>query len=172
MSSSKSRRIRVTKPLRAVAYRAKVQTFDSLKYLDLRALSRARKATVEVGTAETRKGRITVVAHIRNGNIVAMAPKGCADCFKKKGKEPKKRVIKETIAALQRAGLQKLGGPRLPAPVGNSTAAFRIRVGSIIIIDIDIHWFDICITWIAGDGSICIWCLFGPSVCVDVITGA
>jgi hypothetical protein len=167
-----SRRVRITKPLRITAYKVKVQLFDSLKYLDLRALSKVGRGVVEIGTAETRKGTITVVAHVRKGAIVALAPKGCADCFKKKGKKPSMTKLRAALHALDRAGLTKLGGPVLPMPVGNSTAALRIRLGSIIITDIDFHWFDVCISYIATDGSICVWCLFGPSYCVDVITGA
>ncbi len=167
-----SRRVRVVKPLRATAYKVKVSLFDSLKYLDLRALSKVDRAAVEIGTAETRKGTLTVVAHIRKGKIVALAPKGCADCFSKKGKKPSMSSFRAALHALDKAGIKKLGGPVLPMPIGNSTSALRIRLGSIVVIDIDFHWFDVCITYIAGDGSICIWCLFGPSVCVDAITGA
>lgn len=166
-----ARRIQITKPFRAVAYRAKVQPFDSLKFLDMRALSRARRATVEIGTVETRKGPVTVVAHIRNGSIVALAPKGCAGCLPRKGKKPDKSKVKAVARALEHAGLKRLGGTRLPIAIKPGTSSARMALGCIIV-DIDIHWFDICITWISSDGSICIWCLFAPSVCVDAISGA
>jgi hypothetical protein len=170
--SKGSRKVQIKKPLRITAYATKVNVFDSLKYLDLRALSKVRRAVIEIGTAETRKGTLTVVAHVRKGAIVALAPKGCADCFSKKGKKPSKATFKAALHALDRAGIRKLGGPVLPMPVGNNTAALRVRLGRIIITDIDFHWFDVCISYIAADGSICVWCLFGPSFCVDAISGA
>jgi hypothetical protein len=170
--SPSTRRVRITKPVQAVAYRAKLQPFDSVKFLDMRALSRARRAVVEIGTVETPKGSMTVVAHIRNGSIVGLAPKGCDGCFPRKGKKPNRSKLKEMVHALDRAGLTGLGGPRLPIPIGPTTTSARLAFGSIILIRIDIGWFDICITWISIDGSICMFCLFGPFVCVDVITGA
>jgi len=167
-----AKRVTIAKPFRAVAYLAKVHPFDSVNYLDMGALSRAKRATVEIGTAETHAGSITVVAHIRDGAIVALAPKGCADCHKRKGKKPGKAQLKSALHAFARADIQRLGGPTLPMPITPTTTAARLRIGSIVIISIDVFWFDICITFIAADGSICFWCLFGPSVCVDVITGA
>src|SRR5688500_15069193 len=100
-----ARRVQITKPFRAVAYRVRVQLFDSVKFLDMRALSRARRAAVELGTVETRKGAVTVVAHIRNGAIVALAPKGCAGCTRRKGKQPRVADAKALVRALDRAGL-------------------------------------------------------------------
>lgn len=165
-------RVQITKPVRAVAYGAKIQPFDSVKFLDTRALSRARRATIEIGTVETRKGSVTVVAQIRDGAIVALAPKGCEGCLsRKKGKRLDKSTVKAMARAFEQAGLKRLAGPRLPIKV-SPTAVARISLGRIIIIDIDIHWFDICFTYIATDGSICVWCLFGPSFCVDAISGA
>jgi hypothetical protein len=167
-----TRRVRITKPVAAVAYRAKLQPFDSVKFLDMAALSRARRAVVEIGTVETPKGSMTVVAHIRNGSIVGLAPKGCDGCFPRKGKKPAASKLKEMVKALDRAGLAGLGGPRLPIKIEPTATPARLALRSIIIIDIDIHWFDICVTWISTDGSICIFCLFGPFVCVDTISGA
>ena len=167
-----ARRVQITKPFRAVAYRAKVRPFDAVKFLDMRALSRARRAAIEIGTVETRKGSVTIVAHIRNGAIVALAPKGCAGCLPRKGKKPGRSDVKAAVRALDRAGLKRLGGPRLPIKITRNTSSARMAALGCIIVDIDIHWFDLCVTWISSDGSICIWCVFAPSVCVDAISGA
>jgi hypothetical protein len=165
-----SPRVEITKPVRAVAYRAKVQPFDSVKFLDMRALSRARRATVEIGTVETRKGSVTVVAHIRNGSIVGLAPKDCAGCLPRRGKKLDRSKFKAVMRALDRAGLGKLGGPVLPIKV-TPTASLSRMVSGFIITDIDIHFFDICITWRLADGTICTICIFGRSFCVDAISG-
>jgi hypothetical protein len=171
MKSLPSRCVEISKPVRAVAYRAKVQPFDSVKFLDMRALSRARRATVEIGTVETKKGAVTIAANIRNGSIVSLAPKGCAGCLPRKGKKLNKSKAKAVLRALDSAGLRKLGGASLPIKLRPGVSLARRNFG-LVIINIDIHWFDLCITWKRADGTICIFCIFGAFTCVDVITGA
>jgi len=167
-----AKRVTITKPFRAVAYLAKVHSFESVNYLDMGALSRAKHAIVEIGTAETHAGSITVVAHIRDGAIVALAPKGCADCHERKGKKPGKALLKSASHAFARAGIGRLGGPKLPIPITPTTTVAALKIGSITITSIDVHWFDICIYYTTDDGSFCYWCLFGGSGCVDAISGA
>lgn len=156
--------LRITKPVKAVVYRAKVKPYGSLKYLDLRALARARKAEVEIGVLETPAGSPTVVAEIKNGQVVRFGPKECSNCLKNHGKV-KLAKLREVIAQTGRLK----GGVTLPIPVARTfgSTGLRIPIGPIVIV-IGEPDETFCIEWTTTDGTICWWCLFDQSGCMSM----
>ena len=155
---------RIRKPVKAVVYRARVKQFDTLKYLAVRALARARRARVEVGVVETPAGGATVVASIRDGKVVGLAPKDCANC-KRRGRGPSNKRIKDVLAQAQ-----VKGGVALPMPVDKMfrrNVGLRIPIGPIVIV-IGEPDETFCIEWTTEDGTLCWWCLFDASGCMHM----
>jgi hypothetical protein len=106
--------MRLRTPVNLTVYRAEVEPFDSLRYLDLAKLAKATRATVELGVVRTPAGTDTLVAEVRRGEIVGLGPQHCSGCSGKvKFSESRMRD------ALTRV-VSKLGpkeGVTLPMPI-------------------------------------------------------
>ena len=158
--------LRIRKPLKAVVYRARVKPFETLAYLDVKSLARARRARVEIGVVETPAGGATVVASIRNGQVVRLAPKDCANC-RRRGRGPANKKLRDVLALTRvKSGV----GVALPIPVGvmfRKNVGLRIPIGPIVIV-IGEPDETFCIEWTTEDGTLCWWCLFDASGCMHM----
>lgn len=163
--------LEIRKPVRIRVYRGEFTPFESTKYLDAKALGRAKEATIECGTVEVAGLKQTVAAEIRSGMVVALRPIACEGCnpkpkkLKKYGRAELKRMMVHVRKALAERGID--ARPR-PMPLKISPRlGFQIPIGPIIIIigDPSPGGFDICIEWWSGN-TLCWWCIFGASGCI------
>lgn len=60
--------------------------FESTKYLDLKALRKVAKTTIEIGTIEAPGLSATLVAEIKKGMITRLRPMGCVGCKPRKAR--------------------------------------------------------------------------------------
>ncbi|ULA63545.1 MAG: hypothetical protein LZF86_110243 [Nitrospira sp.] len=155
--------LRLSKPVKATVYRAKVRQYDSVKFLDVKALARARRAQIEIGSITTPSGSATIVAEIRNGQVVGLRPKECANC-KPRRKKLSLGQVKELIAQIK-----VKGGVTLPLPVTKTFGpmGLRIPIGPIVIV-IGEPGSGLCIEITKADGTICWWCLWDPNGCMKM----
>lgn len=155
--------LRVRKPLKAAVYRTKLKPLDSLEFLDLRALGRAARARIELGTIATPVGSATVVANIRDGQVVGLRLKDCPSCPPKRSKLEKEDVKKVMSQVRVDAGV------KLPMPVARmfGRTGLRIPMGPIVIV-IGEPDMTFCIEWTGPNGTICWWCLFDASGCMGM----
>jgi hypothetical protein len=72
--------LRLRTPVNLAVYRAEVEPFDALRYLDLAKLAKAPRTTVELGVVRTPAGTDTLVAEVRRGEIVGLGPPHCSGC--------------------------------------------------------------------------------------------
>ena len=166
MKSSKQKPLATVRGagLTAEIHRAKFVPFESTKYLDLKALKKAKKALIEIGTVEAAGKKATVVAEISKGFITKLRPIACPNCDEK---GPKKTAANAPSKKLAREIFQKLGElgtpvTKLPIPVVRMA---EIIIGPIII-SCGSDGCDICILTDDGYWS-CIYCLFsGPGICI------
>ena len=154
----------------AEIHRAKFDPFEATKYLNLSALKKATKARVEIGRVRAAGVEATVVAEIEKGMITKLMPLDCKGCEKAAAKRGSKGVDKkfarETLARMRDLGLS---GTPLPAKLP-TTSALEIGRGFIEIGPIVIYWPpDICISVYYTDGVSCLYCLFGPGICVGPV---
>jgi hypothetical protein len=154
--------------VKAEVYKAKFQAFQAIKYLNVAALKKAKKAVIEIGWIEAAGVNATLAAEIRNGAITRIRPMFCKNCVKEKAvaKADTKELKKVSREALKR--VREGGYPvvKLPIPI-TSARSLDIPIGPIIII---IQWPpDICIIVSLPDGEICMFCLFGPNLCAGPI---
>src|SRR4030067_1087093 len=96
MNTSKSKQqrplVEIKKPLRARVYRAKFRAFETTKFLDVKALRKAKKVTLEVGTLEIAGMSQAIAADIRNGMVVALKPIACIGCDTKNSKKTPRKI--------------------------------------------------------------------------------
>lgn len=164
--------LEIRRPVRIRAYRGKFSPFESTKYLDSKALKRAKKATIECGTVEAAGLKQTVVAEIRNGKLVGLKPIACEGCGPKSS-QAKRLNRAEVKKAMQqvRSQLADRGIDVRPRPTAlriSPRLGFQIPIGPIIIIIGDPApggIFDLCFEWWSGD-TLCWWCLIGASGCI------
>lgn len=163
--------VEIKKPLRARVYRAKFRPLETTKFLDVKALRKARKATLEVGTVDVAGTSVAIAADIRNGKIVALKPVTCKGCDAKPSMQGRRKINRAALRkTMQLAGaaLKKRGvtPPPMPMPIRVSARlGFEIPLGPIIII-IGPDGVDICFQiWIGN--RLCWWCLFSPNGCID-----
>jgi hypothetical protein len=148
----------IRQPYRLTIYRGKFRPFEATRYLDVAALRRVSKATIEIGTLEAPGVSCTLAAEVRRGMITRLTPLPCAGCTRRRpGKAKLRRILTDATRRIEALGLPQL---RLPAPVARA----RTWGGSIgpIVIVID-------------EGIPCVWIYIGDTVCVfcafDVIEG-
>jgi hypothetical protein len=149
----------IDKPIKTKAYRAKFRPLETTKFLDGKALRKAKKATLEVGTMEIAGVSKSVAAEIRNGMVVALKPMACEGCDSKRSHGARKKsggaVFKKTMhlvaTALKDRGISP---PALPMPIKVSARlGFEIPIGPIIIVigDPGDGSFDLCFEiWIGN----------------------
>jgi hypothetical protein len=156
-------------PPRARIYRAKFRPLEATKFLDVQALRRTKKTTIEVGHLDVAGMAPAVSAEIRNGKVVALKPVGCPGCGSTRSSKINDAAFKKTIRLVNSALKDRgISTPPLPVPVKISARlGFEIPFGPIIIVIGDPgNGFDLCIEiWIGN--KLCWWCVFGPNGCID-----
>lgn len=155
----------VRSPVRIRAYRAKFRPFEATRYLDVRALKRAKKARIECGTVDVAGKTITLEAEVRSGRVVALRPIGCDACApgkaQKLGSPALKTAMRAMVRQLEQRGVRPQGKP-MPLRI-SARRGFQFPIGPIIIVIGD---WDFCVEiWIGNE--LCWWCLFGPSGCIE-----
>jgi hypothetical protein len=143
-------------PRRVRIYRAALRPFESTRYLDVRALRRARKATVELGMLEVPGLAFPVAAEIRKGMIAGLRPLECPGCPSgKQGARSLRTILAEVTRRIEATGEPYL---KLPVPLAISPrAGASLTIGPIVIIVDD----DAPCIWIWVNGSYCLICTFG-----------
>ena len=106
--------LRLRTPVNLAIYRAEVEPFDALRYVDLAKLAKAPRATVELGVVRTPAGTDTLVAEVRRGEIVGLGPQHCSGCSGK-GKLPEKRMRDALTRVTSKLGPKE--GVTLPMPI-------------------------------------------------------
>src|ERR1700734_2074907 len=121
MKSSKQKPLAIVRSsgLTTEIHRSKFVPFESTKYLDLKALKKAKKALIEIGTVEAAGRRATVVAEIRKGFITKLRPVSCPNCDEKSPKKTAANASSKKLAGEIFQKLGELGTPvtKLPIPV-------------------------------------------------------
>lgn len=169
-SRKQSPLLEIRKPIRIRVYQGEFTAFESTKYLDAKALKRAKKATIEVGTVEVAGLKQTVAAEISRGMVVALKPIACEGCNPKPRKSKKygRAELKKMMVQVRRELAARGINPR-PKPMLVRVSArlgFQIPIGPIIIVIGEPPLgFDLCFEWWDGD-TLCWWCVFGPSGCI------
>ena len=149
----------IRRPVKAKIYRGKFRPFASLQYVDLRALRRAPKATIEIGTVEAPGVSVTLVADVRKGMITKVRPLPCVGCKRRPiGQAKLKRTLAEVTKRVEALGRPQ---PRLPMALTESGGTWGGTFGPITIV--------------IDEGIPCIWIYVGDTVCIicafDVIQG-
>jgi len=149
----------IRRPVKAKIYRGKFRLFESTKYLDLKALRRAPKATVEIGTVEAPGVSCTLVAEVRKGMVTRVKPLPCVGCKRRRLPTSKlKGLLTEATRRIEALGKPQ---PRLPMAFKKVGDSWGGTFGPIVII--------------IDEGIPCIWIYIGDTVCVicafDVIQG-
>lgn len=150
-------------------HRAKFHPFESMKYLNVAAVKKASKALIEIGRIKGGGVESTIVAEVRRGAITKLRPLNCDGCSKtlsrtaasRRTAGPKhKKLLRETLERVRDLGYP---GTKLPISFG-ATRAAQISIGPIII-----GHGNICIVIIYPSGESCIYCLFGPGLCIGPV---
>ena len=145
----------------AKIYRGRFRMAEHMRYLDIEALNRVKKAEIDIGSVSAAGVSVPLVAEVRKGMIVRLRPLHCTSC-KPSGRESPSRLERQRAAnaALQKVRDSGLRSVRLPM----STA--RLRGGGLgITITIIIDW-EFCIVIEFDDGRICYFCTQTPNFCI------
>jgi len=158
---------RISGTVKARAYRGKLKLAPHARYLDAKALTRTKKVVIEIGTLEAGGYEVPVAAEIHRGQVVKLKPVACEHCGPATRRRKLDPVARKRTAVAALKKLQGLGAPtiRLPVSVARLTT---IDVGPIVVIIYNGGW-DICIDITWPDGESCLYCLFGPGICVGPV---
>jgi hypothetical protein len=117
----------IRSPVRAKGYRSNFKLFETTRFLDPSKVARLRRHSLEVGTLEAAGHGATVVAEIRNGVVIGLTLRRCADCTPMRKRIDKRTVlaVREKMPNLRKSGRFKLPGLARTAAIDGS--------GSIII---------------------------------------
>jgi hypothetical protein len=162
--------LRLRTPVKLAVYRAEVEPFDALRYLDLAKLAKAPHASVELGVVRTPAGTDTLVAEVRRGEIVALAPQHCSGCSGK-GKLSEKRMRDALTRVASTLGPKE--GVTLPMPINKVLGARGLRapLRPLVINVVTAERSDCCIEWTNKDGSTCMRCYQGGGKWIQLCIG-
>jgi hypothetical protein len=148
----------------AKVYRGRFTSSEHMKYLDMAALKRAKKALIDVGSVKAAGQTIALQAEVRNGMVTKLRPTHCKDCTPAKSQSAtstsaRAQAAKAALKKVRDLGLRSV---RLPVPVA------RLRGGGTfgITITIIVDW-EWCIVIEYDDGSVCYICTQTPSFCIN-----
>lgn len=147
-------------PVNLAIYRAEVEPFDALRYVDLAKLAKAPRATVELGVVRTPAGTDTIVAEVRRGEIVGLGPQHCSGCSGN-GKLPEKRMRDALTRVASKLGPKE--GVTLPMPITTvlGPRGLRAPLRPLIINVVTQQRRSCCVEWTTKDGQSCIRCYTG-----------
>lgn len=149
---------------RAAVYRSRIVPSEHIKFLNLAALRRAKKAVFEVGTVQVAGRTIAISAEVHKGMVVGLRPTHCVAC---NPKERRSASASSARAKIAKAALEKVRGlglqpVRLPVSVARLGGRGFWDWNDIWIL---IDW-EICIVIEYDDGTICYYCTSTPSFCM------
>ena len=144
----------------AKIYRGRFRMAEHMRYLDIKALNRAKKAVIEIGSVHAASVSVPLVAEVQKGMIVKLRPLHCTGCKPSTSKSGGRTEIQRAAkAALQKVRDQGLHSVRLPMSIARLRGGFGI---TITIIDD----FEFCIVIEFDDGRICFFCTQTGSFCI------
>jgi hypothetical protein len=151
-------------------YRAQVEPFHALRYLDLGKLAKALRATVDLGVVRTPAGTDTVVAELRRGEIVGLAPQHCSGCSGN-GKLSDNRMRDALTRVRSQLGPKE--GVTLPMPITKvlGPRGLRVPLRPLIIKVVTEQRASCCIEWTTKDGWSCIRCYTGKGHWIELCVG-
>jgi hypothetical protein len=151
---------RVNGKVSASIYRGRFQMAEHMRYLDMKALARVRKAAIEVGSIQAAGVSVPLVAEVQKGIIVKLRPLQCTSCKPhERNSLTRTERQKAANAALQTVRDKGLHSTRLPMPMA------RLRDSGLgITITVTVDW-EVCIVIDFGD-RICYFCSKTPSFCL------
>jgi hypothetical protein len=145
----------------AKIYSGRFRMAEHMRYLDINALNRVKKAEIDIGSVSAAGVSVPLVAEIRKGMIVRLRPLHCKSC-KPSGRKSPSRLERQRAA---KAALQKVRDSGL-RPVRLPMSTERLRGGGLgNTITIIIDW-EICIVIESDDGTICYYCTQTGSFCI------
>lgn len=152
--------LRLRTPVNLAVYRAEVEPFDSLRYLDLAKLSKAPRATVELGVVRTPAGTDTLVAEVSRGEIVGLGPQHCSGCSGE-GELSEERMRDALTRVASRLGPET--GITLPIPITKvlGRGGLRAPLRPLVINVVTKQRRSCCVEWTTKDGWSCIRCYHG-----------
>jgi hypothetical protein len=147
-------------PVNLAVFRAEVEPFDALRYVDLTKLAKAPRATVELGVVRTPAGTDTLVAEVRRGDIVGLGPQHCSGCSGE-GKLPEKRMRDALTRVASKLGPKD--GVTLPMPITTvlGPRGLRAPLRPLIINVVTQRMRSCCVSWDVKGGGFCIRCYTG-----------
>ena len=152
--------LRLRTPVNLAVYRAELEPFDSLRYLDLVKLAKAPRATVELGVVRTPAGTDTLVAEVRRGEIVGLAPQNCSGCSGE-GELPEERMRDALTRVVSKLGPKE--GVTLPMPISKvlGPRGLRAPLRPLIINVVTERLKSCCVEYTTRDGWHCMRCYTG-----------
>ena len=140
-------------PTKVTVRQSKFKVLDSLRHLDVAALSKAAQAEVELGEVETACCHHLVRAVIRKGMVTALN----VEPLSKKDQTPLTPELRRLVESVKRKlQVRKRSGVRLPMPVKKFFSADIADMSIIVITCIQICFFGWCIACcFRGDIAIC-----------------
>jgi hypothetical protein len=143
-------------PVKPMVYKGRFQPFESIKYLNLAALKKAKKVPIQIGTIQAAGVKATVEAEVHKGLITKIRPVDCENCGPRNSKGRASGAFKKAMRdALVR--VRALSEPTVKLPVSISQLAREgIDFGPVLI-----FWrkgLGMCIAVTYTDGTVCFWC--------------
>jgi hypothetical protein len=120
-------------PRRVRVYRAAFRPFESTKYLNTRALAKARKATIEIGTLEVPGLGVPVAAEVRKDMITRLQPVACPGCPSGKVRAGRLKTVLTEVTRRIEAAQEPYPKFPMPLAISRRTGA-SIKIGPIVII--------------------------------------
>ena len=145
----------------AKIYRGRFRLAEHMRYLDIKALNRAKKAVIEIGSVHAASVSVPLVAEVQKGMIVKLRPLHCTGCKPSTRKSAGRVEIQRAAkAALQKVRDQGLHSARLPMSMA------RLRGGLFGITITILIDYEVCIIIEFDDGEICYFCTQTGSFCI------
>jgi hypothetical protein len=152
---------RVNGKVSAKIYRGRFRMAEHVRYLDLSALERVKKAVIEIGSVHAANVSVPLVAEVQKGMVVGLRPVHCRGCKPASRKSASRLEIQRTAkAALQKVRDLGLHSVQLPMSMA------RLRGGLFGITIWIIVDYEVCIVIEFDDGEICYYCTQTGSFCI------
>jgi hypothetical protein len=154
------------KPLARVGknliYRTHIVMASHVRYLNLAALKKARRAEIEIGSVTVGELTVPIVAEIKNGLITRLSPAHCQGCGPRRSKRARpqrqrKKLLRDVFAKVHALGVG--GTTTLPISVAHlPTAQDLITIDVVVCPD-----GTVCIRVETEDGYGCLYCRDGTT---------
>jgi hypothetical protein len=146
----------------AKIYRGRFRMAEHMRYLDLSALNRVRKAVLEIGSVHAASVSVPLVAEIEKGMIVRLRPSHCTSCKPSVRKSTSRLAVQRAAkAALHKVRDSGAHSVRLPMAMSRLRAGGGLGITITIIID-----WEFCLIIEFDDGRICFYCTQSGNYCI------